>query len=182
MKPRGKWSLAVLAGTACTAGFGITAAGVEADRPAMVLAGSCFALIGLTAFLLTILHRWITDTARDRERHFEAARALDEERAKYVAARAALEAERERVRRDAAADREHSVARLAEERAVMEDQFESAKAELVCRAFEAGVRMQRSGKLDEPEVPHGRVVRFPTAGPADQQAGERSREHGVVWP
>jgi hypothetical protein len=165
--------LGLLAATLFAAGLTVVTLGIIESNPARSAGGACLTITGLTFFALAVLRRWITDTARERERHLDAARALQDEQTKYIAAQAALELERERVRRDAAAEHQQNIARLQAEREALEDQFEDKRAQLICETFETAVRMERAGLLDDEPQQHetARVI-----GLFPQAARERAAE------
>jgi hypothetical protein len=128
---------ATAAAVILTAGFSIIVTGIVQDDPAKAVCGACVAITALTCVALIIVRRWITDTTAERVR--------------YVANLSALDAERTRVRRDAAAAASRQRAQLNAERERMLDEFERERERITCEAFQTGVLMERSGILTEPE-------------------------------
>jgi hypothetical protein len=142
---------ATAAAVILTAGFSIIVTGIVQDDPAKAVCGACVAITALTCVALLIDRRCITDTTAERARLADATREAREERVRYVANLSALDAERTRVRRDAAAAASRQRAQLNAERERMLDEFERERERITCEAFQTGVLMERSGILTEPE-------------------------------
>lgn len=170
-----------------TGGLGVVVAGIVRNEPARAAGGACFTITALTLIALTLIRRWITDTSADRERmrtdlaaERERLRA-DEcvatgERVKYLAAQAALGVERDRMRRDRAADVEGVAAQLAAERERLSDQFEEARNQVVQEASEAAWQIFLQGGLPVPAK--GRtVLPFPSSAHMEPGAQVRGVSH-----
>lgn len=165
------------------AGFGLVLLGITLDDIARCLGGAVLIMTAAILLFLTQVHRWTTDTQAERARLAEATREAEADRMRYVAAHAALTVERQRIRRDVAAEREHNAARLAAERRMMRDQFEDERDLLICKTMETTVHLYLAGLLDDkPEPAHAKVIGlFP--GQSDPQGAEhRTRERGSVGP
>lgn len=168
------------------AGFTVIAYSAGFDHTAGTIAGACLVVCALTLWSLIRIKEWVTNTSHERRTLADATRAADEERNRYVAAKAALEIETSRRQRDMAAERASIEARLTTERAKMRREFEEERATLAADAFRTGVEMERAGML-KPDAPQlGNLIQFPRDLPHQQPhphaEQERSREHGVVGP
>ncbi|MFE3031509.1 hypothetical protein ACFXKY_07660 [Streptomyces canus] len=162
------------------AGFTVIAYSARNNHTAGTIAGACLVLCALTLMSLVRIKEWVTNTSQERRTLSDATRAADEERNRYVAAKAALEIETSRRQRDMAAERASIEARLAAERTKMRQEFEKERATLAADAFRTGVEMERAGML-KPGAPHvGNLIQFPKDLPTQQR--ERSREHGASHP
>lgn len=135
-------------------------------------------MIALTAIILAVLHRWITDTRLERQVLAAAQRQAQTERATYIAAKAALENEQTRLYRDLAADRAADTQRLAVERQAMQDEFDDARAQLVTEAMATVASWIIDGKVRPPERLAGNLIQFPR----QEQQRERAHGHGAVVP
>lgn len=133
-----------------TAGLGTVAVGILRSDPAKAAGGACLTVTAITLVALCIIRRWLTDTADERGRLADATAAANEERTRYVACLAAVEAERARVRRDAGIEATRQRAQLDAERDSMRDEFEAQRHELVIDTFQTAVLMERAGLLIEP--------------------------------
>ncbi|MBW5420246.1 hypothetical protein GKQ77_01505 [Streptomyces sp. BG9H] len=141
---------------------------------AHTLGGVCFTMIALTLIILLAIRQWITDTHAERARLAEATRSATDEHARYITAQAVVEMERQRLTRDAAADRAQTLTMLAAERAAMQDAFEEQRAQLVSDALEMGAKMFRDHAAnDATQHGHARVFEFP------KQETERARSRDV---
>lgn len=163
----------VAAALTATAGISLILYGVARDDLACALGGASVTTVTLTLVTLTAIRRWITDTQAERSRLAESIRSATDERTRYIAAQASIEMERQRLSRDAAADRAQTHAVLAAERAKMQDDFDDQRAQLVCDTLEAGVELMRKHKAAEATQERARVIAFP------KQEGERARSRDV---
>ncbi|MFW3473594.1 hypothetical protein ACN24M_20235 [Streptomyces microflavus] len=157
-------SRATAAGAALitSAGLTIVLYGIITKDLTRTVGGAIFTMTALTLIALVLIRRWITTTSDDRARLGDAVREADAERMRYVAAQAAGEVERARLRRDATAERQQLTARLAAERAVMIAQFEDQRAELVCKTMETTVQLYRAGHFDPgAPAPYAQVISLP---------------------
>lgn len=160
-----------------TAGLGIVLIGIVRNDPARAAGGACLTITTLTLIALTVIRRWITDTAAERTRHLDAARAAHDERVRYIAAQAALSVERDRMRRDSAVETARLKAQLAVEREALQDQFDAERGRLICESFQAGALMQESGALNAPSPSETGVIQFPRSAHVGVPAQARTREH-----
>ncbi|MEV5851464.1 hypothetical protein [Streptomyces anulatus] len=153
--------------------------GIITENLERTVGGAIFTMTALTLIALVMIRRWITTTNAERQRLGDAVREADAERMRYVAAQAALEVERSRLRRDAAAEREQLAARLATERDAMDAQFEEKRNTVVIETFATTVELVRDGLLDVNDpASYGRVIGFPTPE-LRQQAAEAARGRGA---
>ncbi|MYZ37517.1 MULTISPECIES: hypothetical protein [unclassified Streptomyces] len=128
-------------------------------------------MIALTLIALVSIRKWTTDTHAERGRLAEAMREADTERGRSVAVQAAMEVERARIRRDAAAELERMEARLRAERQAIRDQLEEERARMACESLGIAFRMIKAGLLeDRPAEEHGKVIGFPGAARAREEA------------
>ncbi|MFD5058209.1 hypothetical protein [Streptomyces sp. NPDC058394] len=162
-------------------GLAIVLWGVITNDIARSVGGVCLTMTSLTLSACVAIRGWVTDTSAERARLGDSQRETDADRMRYVAAQAALEVERQRLQRDAAAEREQLTARLKVEREAMRTSFEEQRAKLILETFETTARMVIHEKLfDQEQAPtpgHGRVIEFP-----EQPAREQARERGVSRP
>ncbi|WP_141724702.1 hypothetical protein [Streptomyces niveus] len=159
--------------------MGVVLYGVAVNDLSRALGGACLTMTTLTLIALVAIRRWTTNTDNERRRLADATREADNERMRYMAGLAALELERQRVQRDADADREHTAARLKVERAAMRDQFEADRAVLICESLDTAFHLVRSGAFEGPiTTRRGTVIGFPA--PITQRAQETSRDRGAT--
>lgn len=154
-----------------SAGLSTVVYGIVTENLERTVGGAIFTMTALTLIALVLIRRWITNADADRQRHDDAVRAADTERMRYVAAQAALEVERGRLRRDIAVEHQQVAATLDAERAAMRERFEEDRATLVCETIETTFLLFRDGKFAPTE--HGyaaQVIGFPR--PAHQRAAE----------
>lgn len=182
----GRRATTTIAALLLAAGTTTVLYGVVRDDLARSISGACLLMTGLALIILVSVRRWTSDTQAERLRLSDATREADAERMRYVAAQAALEVERQRVQRDAAAERHQLTARLHAERVAMRDTYEDERARLIAESFETAVQLVRAGVLDEPKgghtANHAKVIGlFPTPEmPGAEQ--HRARERGSVGP
>lgn len=164
------------------AGFGLVLLGIVLDDIARSLGGAVLVMTAAILLFLSAVKGWTTDTQAERARLADATREADAEHMRYVAAQAALAVERQRVQRDAAAEREHNAARLAAERTALRDQFEEERAQLICKTMETTVHLYRAGMLDDkPEPAHAKVIDLlPHQEPARHRAAESTHDRGAT--
>ncbi|MCR8946586.1 hypothetical protein NW249_31275 [Streptomyces sp. OUCMDZ-4982] len=177
-----KTSRATAAGAALitSAGLTIVLFGIITENLERTVGGAIFTMTALTLIALILIRRWITTTSAERARLGDAVREADAERMRYVAAQAASEVERARLRRDATAERQQLTARLATERASMRTQFEEERNRLVCDTVEETIKLVRLGLLN-PSAPtrYARVIGFPSPAEHQRPVQEPSRGHGA---
>lgn len=175
-------STGIATATVATVMFGgtaLTVNGIFVNHVPRSLAGVGAVMIALTAAVLLIIHKWVTDTRAERSRLAAAQREAQEERALCIAAQSALESERTRMRRDLDAERAALLERARVEREALDDEFEERRADLICETTEATVKMFYDGKFAPDVRRRGTLIQFPRQ---EQSHGNRSREHGVVGP
>lgn len=152
--------------------------GMVADLPARAAGGSAVTVTALTMFALPCIRRWILEAGDMRAMALDQICEAQREKARALAAQAAVEVERDRMRRDAAYEAQRSVAAIAAEKQRLHEQFEADRTEIMLKAYEAGVRHTADGLLDAPERPSGRsVVPFPTAASRSEQLHKRGVSH-----
>lgn len=163
--------------TAATGAIAIVYGVFRDDIPSSI-GGAALTVTALLVIALITIRRWIADTSLERRGLAEATQELSTERAKYLTAEAAVQMERQRTLRDAAADRVRGTAALNVEREAMHDAFEEQRAELVCRTIEATVKAVRSGTFDvsTPARVKGVVTQL---FPQQQPERARERDHGA---
>lgn len=167
---------ATTAVAALTAAAGITLGlyGIAQDDLAYALGGASLTTLTLTLLTLTAIRRWITDTQAERAQLAEAIRSATDERTRYIAVQASVEMERQRLSRDAAAERAQTAAILVAERAKMRDEFDDQRAQLVCDTLEEGVKLlQKHKAAEDTQHERARVIAFP------RQETERARSRDV---
>lgn len=163
-------------------GMALALNGIAHNEAPRSLAGVGAIMIGLTAIVLLVIHKWVTDTRAERSRLATAQREAQEERALCIAAQSALESERTRMRRDLDAEHAALLERARVEREALDDEFEERRADLICETTEATVKMFYDGKFAPNVRRRGTLIQFPQQQPEDQPHRSRSREHGVVGP
>lgn len=154
--------------------------GAGQGDPSHSITGVGLTTTALTLIALTVIRRWVTDTAAERSRLAEAVQAAQDEREKYFALKAVLENDQQRLMRAAAADRAHAAATLITERERMAAEFEEKRAAMICEALNEVADLMRSHKQKPSE--RSSVIPFPTQQPDRAQERERSRGHNVVGP
>lgn len=166
---------AVAGWAALAAGTTFLAYSLVQGHTAHALAGVCLTTTSLTLLALVTIRRWIVTTAQERKRLADAIREVEAEKAKYITSQAALEMERQRIVRDADAERAALSAQAIAERQALHDEFDEKRAELVCKTLEASAKLLR--RLDaEPLEAHEHAAVTPLF--PDQQP-ERARERGA---
>lgn len=148
------------------------------------IGGLGITLAALTAIVLILIHRWVTDTRDERRALAALQREAQSQKATCIAAKAALENERGRLAQDVAAERAALTARLKAERAAIEREFEEERATLVAETMEATFLMVRDGKFDPSTARDATLIEFPRQHPQQERhaEGQRSRERGAVRP
>ncbi|MFF6829579.1 hypothetical protein [Streptomyces longwoodensis] len=170
-------------------GFAVIIRSASGDNIAGSIGGACLVMVALTLVILVLVRRWIINTAEERRILAACQREAQSERARYIAAQAALEGEMGRLTRDMAAERSAIRAALIEDRRRMRAEFEEERTQLAADAFQLGAQMERNGDLKKKQQPESaNLIPFPkqerqrAQDPQDQPHHERSREHGVVGP
>ena len=163
-------------------GLSLTIHGLMSDQLSHSLSGVALTMVGLTAIVLTVIRKWVTDTSDERRVLAAAQREAQGERARYFAERAALVNEQARMSKDIAAERAALTARLKSEREAMQAEFDAALGEASADAMNIAMSWVHGGKFAPPQPQQGNLIQFPHQQPQDQPQRERSREHGVVRP
>lgn len=164
-----------LAITLFTGGILTTLTGMVIDHPACAAGGSAVTATALMMFALPCIRRWVLEAGDMRSVALVQIDEAHKEKARALAAQAAIEVERDRMRRDAAYDAERSKAAIAAAEKRFQQQLDEARTEIKLNAYADGVRHAMAGLLDAPERPSGRsVVPFPSRG---EQLAKRSVSH-----
>ncbi|MER5675823.1 hypothetical protein ABT081_02650 [Streptomyces sp. NPDC002238] len=166
----GTRAAAVGAALITSAGLSTVVYGIIIENLERTVGGAIFTMTALTLIALVLIRRWITSAATDRQRHDDAVRAADTERMRYVAAQAALEVERGRLRKDVASEHKRLTATHDAERAAMHARFEEERNALICETIETTVGLVRDGLLNPTTHQYGQIIGFPS--PAHQRAAE----------
>lgn len=167
---------------ATLAGLAVILHGIAYDNLAHSIGGLGITTAGLTAYALTLIRQWVTDTTAERNNLATAQRVAEEERSRAFAEQAAMEGERSRLYKDLEAARAADEERLAVERAAMVQEFEDARAELSIDAMSILASWFVDGKVCPPEHKSGTLIPFPDQQSAATPHRERSREHGAARP
>jgi hypothetical protein len=186
----GTRATATAAGTVLLGGLALTLHGVWRDQATHSLAGVVISMIALTVIILTVIHKWVTDTSTERAVLAATQREAQVQRDRYFAAQVLLENEQGRLARDWAMERARHTRELIAERAAMEEEFELARGEISSEAMKLFASWIVGGKVCPPEDPTSNLIRFPNQAPQPrqhpepcrEQTRERGREHGVVGP
>ncbi|NEB92380.1 hypothetical protein [Streptomyces bauhiniae] len=166
----------VATGITATGALALTGYGILTDDLPRVVGGAALIMTVIVLAGITAIHTWITDTGDERTALAAAQRSAQDERTRYIAARAGLTNDQARLVRDLAAERASLSAQLKAERAAMEEEFASERGELQADALALGALMERGGVFT-PNTPRvGNLIPFP------QQELPQTREHGVVRP
>ncbi|MBQ1122583.1 hypothetical protein [Streptomyces sp. B15] len=136
---------------------------------ATAIAGGTTAVAALLVLGLVYVRGWVCDTTAARARYDQVSTKLEDERRRYVAFQASLQAERDRVRAEIAASRAALSEQLRIERDRLEQEFEDQRGELMRTSFEAGVDFTERGLLD-PAAPGAQVIRLPDRSPHPETA------------
>nr|WSS66787.1 hypothetical protein OG284_36815 [Streptomyces sp. NBC_01177] len=165
-------SRAAAAGAALvtSAGLSTVVFGIITENLERTVGGAIFTMTALTLIALVLIRRWITRADTERSRLGDAVRDADTERMRYLAAQAALEVERGRLRRDIAGEHKRLTATLEAERTAMRAHFEEQRAHVICETIEATVGLVRDGLLNPTTHQYGQIIGFPS--PAHHRAAE----------
>jgi hypothetical protein len=166
LRTAGTKGINALAAVSLAVGLALAGYGVARDELARTVGGSCLMTTALLLSALTAIRRWVINAQVERYALSQATREADAERARYMAAQAALEMERQRIMRDAAVEREQSIARVKAAQAAMRERFDGERARLICESLETAVKLVRAGLL-EPSAPgvQAKVIGFPKQPP-----------------
>lgn len=166
--------------TALFGGVALALSGIIHNQVPHSIGGVGAIMIALTGTALLVIRHWVTDTRTERTLLATAQHETQTEWARYVAAQAALENERTRMRRDLDEERAVLLEQVTEEREALSAEFEERSASLICETMEATVRMFHNGEF-APDMRRGAtLIQFPNQHP--QAQGDQPREHGVVGP
>jgi hypothetical protein len=170
------------AALAAVGGLALTVHGLTGDRPLCSFSGVTLVMVALTAIILIVIRKWVTDTSDERRLLAASQREAQAERGRYLAAKAALVNEQARMSKDIAAERAALTARLKSEREAMQAEFDAALGEVSADAMNIAMSWVHGGKFAPPQPQQGNLIQFPHQQPQGQPQRERSREHGVVRP
>lgn len=176
----GSRTTAATAGVVLIGGLTVSLYSALHDNIAVSIAGLCLTLAALTAVVLILIHRWVTDTRDERRVLAALQREAQGQKATYITAQAALENEHGRLARDLAVERAALTARLKAELAALEQEFEERRATLAAETMEATLLMVHEGKFAPATTRDATLIEFPRQHPQTER--QRSREHGVVRP
>jgi hypothetical protein len=150
----------IVAGIFLAIGIALVAAGLSHDSLPETIAGVSLAFAGQLIACMHIVHGWVTSTAAERSTLHQASQRLEAESAKCAAGKVALDAERDRLRRDRVSAARRADLALQEHRAALDAQFEERKSALVSEAMEAAFLIFQSGGHRAPARERV-VVQFP---------------------
>lgn len=173
---------ATAAGTLLLGGLALTLHGVWRDQATHSLAGVVLTMIALTVIILTVIHKWVTDTSTVRSMLAATQREAQAQHHRYLAAQAMMEIEQDRLRRDLNMEKAALGKRLRNERAAIAAEFEERRAALIAETMEATFLMIRDGKFAPDTEQGATLIRFPNQQPQSQPRHDRPRERGVVGP
>lgn len=176
MRVSGRRTTATASGAVITAGLAVVLWGVWRNDPARAAGGACLTITALTLVTLVLVKGWVTDTTAERRRLAEAAKQYDDEHSRYIAAQAALEVERDRMRRDVEYATERAAAQLVAERAKLQSEFDSERNALICATFESAFEILKGGLPAEATTRGRSVIPFPEQHPAAAEARARGRD------
>ncbi|MEV5942742.1 hypothetical protein [Streptomyces sp. NPDC051994] len=184
LRTAGTKGIAALAAVSLALGLALSGFGIARDDLARTVAGSCLMTTALLLSALLAIRRWIINAQVERYALSRSLRDTDDERARYMAAQAALEMERQRILRDAAAEREQSLVRLKAARAAMREQFEGERARLICQSLETAFELVQSGRMNpRRDASHAKIIDFPEqVQQAAQRESARPRERDATRP
>lgn len=163
-------------GAAATAAVGVAAGivvaiwGVAGEQPVRSVSGGCLAIISLTICIANCVRIWVSNTTAERILLGQATRDADAERARYIAAQAALELERKRVQRDGERTSARLAAQLAAEREALHRDIEEQRAKIICETLVTTVGLMHDGMMEDSPSEHGKIIGFPTQEQRARQA------------
>lgn len=180
----GTRTTAATAGVALIGGLTVSLHSAVHHNIPEAIGGLGITLAALTTIVLTLIHRWVTDTRDERRILAALQREAQGQKSTYIAAKAALENEQGRLAQDVAAEHAALNARLKAERAALEREFEEQRATLIAETMEATFLMVRDGKFDPGTARDATLIEFPRQHPQQERQAERqrSREQGAVRP
>ncbi|MFD0405505.1 hypothetical protein [Kitasatospora sp. NPDC127116] len=114
----------------------------------MAVVGLIFAIIGAAATVTRVIHSAVTDTAIERRRLHRAEERTAAEYARYIAARAIVDADAERLCRDAADMEARSARRLADERERLRLETEDLRGALKRQGYQIGFAHAQRGIVE----------------------------------
>lgn len=117
------------------------AAGAAQQNIALALGGFALIVTGLTAVVLRAMDRAIRDTAEERHRLQRALAEVEADRMKYVALRADVDSDAERLCRLGVQMEHDTLAQLAAEREELMADLEDKRAAIMREGFDLGLNL-----------------------------------------
>ena len=145
------------------AGLLAVSAAIASDDDTAAIGSLALVIIGISALITHIVERAIRDTTEERRRLQDSLSEVEMDRARYVALRARVDAEEERLCRQADRLEHDTKAQLARERAAMQAEFEDKYSRVKTEGFRLGVAYNDRGLLDHVAQPRvdAKVIRLP---------------------
>ena len=152
-----------LARTCLPLGVATIAAGAAQQDIALALGGFALIVSGLTAIVLRAMDRAIRDTAEERHQLQKALAEVEADRVKYVALRAVVDADAERLCRLGVQMEQDAVAQLAVEREELTAELEDKRAVIMREGFNIGLSLNDRGVIASALQPRpdAKVIRLP---------------------
>ncbi|MEU8920023.1 hypothetical protein AB0D10_03670 [Kitasatospora sp. NPDC048545] len=141
------------------------AAVIQHDE-ALAIVGLIFAIVGAAAMVTRIIHAAVTDTAIERRRLHLAEEHAASEYARYIAARAIVDADAERLCREAADIEARSARRLAEERERLQLETEATRGALKREGYRIGFAHGQRGIAEAHNQPGRMATIIPLPAPS----------------
>lgn len=145
------------------AGLSAVSAAICQDNDTAAIGSLALVIIGISALVTHVMERAIRDTTEERRRLQDSINEVAVDRARCVAARAAVDADRERLCRMAERMEREAEGQLAAERAELQAEFEDKLSAEKRKAFQLGVAYNDRGLFDhiaQPQV-DAKVIRLP---------------------
>ena len=136
-----------LARTCLPFGAVTIAAGAAQQNVALALGGFALIVTGLTAVVLRSMDRAIRDTAEERHRLQKALAEVEADRMKYVALRAVVDADAERLCRLGIQIEQDAAVQLATQREELMAELEDKRAEIKREGFDIGPNLNDRGVI-----------------------------------
>jgi uncharacterized protein YcgL (UPF0745 family) len=157
---------AMLAGITLPIGIATTSIAALRHDAVVALVGLTLVVIGLAGAVTHIICAAITNTDRERRQLHTAEERANGEYMRYIAARAIVDADSERLCREAAALEAQTLQQLAAERAAMQDEFDTARTKIKQQGYFIGLAHGQRTIAEAAAGPHtGRmatVIPLPT--------------------
>ncbi|MFE2323630.1 hypothetical protein ACFXD5_06850 [Streptomyces sp. NPDC059385] len=175
---------ALAAGAALALGAAAVVWGIATDDLARSIGGGSITLTAGTLLALAKIRVWCTDTRAERQRLADLQRLATDERTRLVAAQGALEQERNRVLRDAAAAEQAAAVRLVAAKAAMEEQLEEERAQMAVDSLNTAFKLIKAGLLN-PRATRSNVLHLIQQASRyqdEEPQAQPTRERGVGHP